>query len=156
MLILESARSLFFVNGIKDVTVNEIAKLSGRAKVQYDFTLTVKKNFMFKHCCMRLRYFTGKSLIKRKQQLISYSNIPVNIQMFFSTPALFRMIMALMLQVDQKTLSEAQHKNIVAATRKYIDIVGYMLQNNMDYNEFPLAVDIKIINLYFGECLKTL
>jgi len=128
MLILESARSLFFANGIKDVTVNEVAQLSGRAKVQCDFTLTVNKKNMFKHCCMKSRYFTSNPLIKRKQQLISYSNIPVNIQMFFSALALFRM-MALMLQVDQKTLSEAQHKNIVAATRKYIDIVVYMLHD---------------------------
>ncbi len=156
MLILESARSLFFANGFKDVAVNEIAQLSGRAKVQYDFTLTVKKKIMFKHCCMRSRYFTGKPLIKRKQQLISYSNISDNIQMFFSTPALFRIMMALMLQVDQASLSEAQHENIAADTRKYIDVIGYMLQYDVNHNEFPSAVDVKYNNFIFWRMLKNI
>ena len=45
--------------------------------------------------------------------------------------------MALMLQVDPIILSEAQHKKIAAATRKYIDVIGYMLHHNIDFKELP-------------------
>jgi hypothetical protein len=40
-------------------------------------------------------------------------------------------------------LSEEQYKNIVAATRKTINMISYMFQYGIASKEFPSNIDIK-------------
>lgn len=51
--------------------------------------------------------------------------------------------MTFMLRTDQLGLSEEQYKNIVATTRKAIDVISNILKYGVDSKEFPSTIDIK-------------
>lgn len=147
MLILESARSLFFAKGFKDVTVDEIAKLSelGKGSIYLYFS---SKEEIYAHVLLHdIEIFHRQAIAlfnKRKtaiDALLEFSYLYADF--FLKEPELFRMLMTFMLRTDQLSLSEEQYKNIVATTRKTIDVISCVLKFGIESKEFPANIDIK-------------
>ena len=147
MLILESARSLFFAKGFKDVTVDEIAKLSELGKGSIYLYFSSKEEIYAQILLYHIEIFhhQASALFNNRKtavdSLFEFSCLYADF--LLQEPELFRMLMTFMLYADQLGLSEEQYKNIVATTRKAIDVIGCVLKYGIDSKEFPSTIDIK-------------
>lgn len=147
MLILESARSLFFAKGFKDVTVDEVAKLSELGKGSIYLYFSSKEEIYAQILLQDVEIFYQQAIAlfnKRKtavDSLLEFSFLYADF--FLKEPELFRMLMTFMLRSDQLSLSEEQYKNIVSTTRKAIDVISCVLKHGIDSKEFPSTIDIK-------------
>jgi AcrR family transcriptional regulator len=147
MVILKAARTLFFAKGFKNVTVDEIAKVSELGKGSIYLYFYSKEEI----CAQILLHDIDKfhqqafALFNKKKSatdsLFEFSNFYVDI--FLNEPELFRILMTFMLHTDQMNLTEEQYKNIVIAMRKTIDIIGNIFQFGIDSHEFAPTIDIK-------------
>ena len=147
MLILESARSLFFAKGFKDVTVDEIAKLSELGKGSIYLYFSSKEEIYAQILLHHIEMFHQQAIAlfnKRKtavDSLLEFSYLYADF--FLQEPELFRMLMTFMLRTDQLGFSEEQYKNIVATTRKAVDVISNILNFGINSKEFPSTIDIK-------------
>lgn len=147
MLILESARSLFFAKGFKDVTVDEIAKLSELGKGSIYLYFSSKEEIYAQILLHHIEMFHQQAIAlfdKRNaavDSLLEFSYLYADF--FLQEPELFRMLMTFMLRTDQLGLSEKEYKNIIATTRKAMEVIVCVLNYGIESKEFPSNIDIK-------------
>ncbi|MGV8059638.1 MAG: TetR/AcrR family transcriptional regulator [Smithellaceae bacterium] len=147
MLILKSARTLFFARGFKNVTVDEIAKYSELGKGSIYLYFSSKEEIYSQILLNDIDKFHQHAfaLLKKKKtaadSLLGFSSFYADV--FLDDPELFRILMTFMLHTDQMNLSEKQYKNIIATMRQTIDIIGYIFKLGIDSKEFPSTIDIK-------------
>ncbi|PKN76653.1 MAG: hypothetical protein CVU52_03775 [Deltaproteobacteria bacterium HGW-Deltaproteobacteria-10] len=147
MLILNCARTLFFERGFKEVTVDEIAKCSELGKGSIYLYFNSKEEIYAQLLLNDLDIFHEQALAlfdKKKtatESLFEFSCFYTDF--FLNAPELFRILMTFMLYPDQMNLSQEQYKNIVAAMRKTIDVIGSISQFGIDSQEYPSTIDIK-------------
>ena len=147
MLILKSARTLFFDKGFKEVTVDEIAKFAELGKGSIYLYFSSKEEVYAQILLHDIDIFHQQALTlfnKKKpatNSLFEFSCFYTDF--FLNAPELFRILMTFMLHTDQMNLSEEQNKNIIAAMRKTIDLIGNIFQFGIDSGEFPPTIDIK-------------
>ena len=148
MLILKSARKLFFAKGFKNVTVDKIAKFSELGKGSIYLYFNSKEEIYTQILLHDINKFHQQSidlLNKNKKtatdSLFEFSYFYTDF--FLNNPELFRILMAFMMHTDQMNLSEEQYKGIIAAMRNTIDIISNIFKFGIDSNEFSSNVDIK-------------
>jgi AcrR family transcriptional regulator len=147
MVILKSARKLFFAKGFKNVTVDEIAKFSELGKGSIYLYFSSKEEICAQILLHDIDIFHQQAfaLFNKKKtatdSLFEFSFFYVDI--FLNEPELFRILMTFMLHTDQMNLSEEQNKNIIVAMRKTIDVIGNIFQFGIDSQEFASTIDIK-------------
>jgi AcrR family transcriptional regulator len=147
MLILKSARTLFFAKGFKNVTVDKIAKYSELGKGSIYLYFNSKEEIYAQILLQDIDKFHQQafSLFKKKKtvsdSLFEFSSFYADF--FLNDPELFRILMTFMLHTDQMNLSEKQNKNIIGTMRKTIDMIGNIFQFGIDSKELPSNTDIK-------------
>jgi AcrR family transcriptional regulator len=158
MVILKSARKLFFAKGFKSVTVDEIAKFSELGKGSIYLYFSSKEEIYAQILLNDMDRFHQQAvaLFNKKKtaadSLFEFSCFYTDI--FLNEPELFRILMTFMLQTDQINLSEEQHRNIIVAMRKTIDIIGSIFQYGIESQEFEPTVDIKYNQFAFWGVLN--
>ena len=147
-LILQSARSLFLAKGVRNVTVDEIAKLSELGKGSIYLHFTSKEEICAQILLNDIDRFhqLACDLFNKKKTatdcLFEFSSLYIDSAL--NEPELFRILITFMLQNDQINLSAEQNKNIIGAMRNTINIIGNIFQFGVDTKEFPNTIDIKI------------
>lgn len=147
MLIIKAARTLFFAKGFKEVTVDEIAKVSELGKGSIYLYFSSKEEIYAQILLNDIDIFHQQALElfnKKKtaaDSLFEFSCFYTDF--FLDAPELFRILITFMLHTDQMNLSEEQRKNLIATMRKTIDIIGYISQFGIDSKEFPSTIDVK-------------
>lgn len=147
MLILKSARKLFFARGFKNVTVDKIAKFSELGKGSIYLYFNSKEEIYAQILLHDIDKFHRQAVAlftKKKtatDSLFEFSYFYTDF--FLNDPELFRILMAFMLHTDQMNLSGEQYRHIITAMRKTIDIISNIFQLGIDSHEFPSGIDIK-------------
>lgn len=147
MLILESARELFFAKGFRDVTVDKIAKYSELGKGSIYLYFNSKEEIYAQILLNDIDKFHQQAIAlfnKKKtatDSLFEFSYFYADI--FLNDPELFRILMTFMLHTDQMNLSKEKYKNIVSAMNKTMGIISNILKHGVDIKEFPSTIDIK-------------
>jgi AcrR family transcriptional regulator len=147
MLILKSARTLFFAKGFKNVTVDKIAKHSELGKGSIYLYFNSKEEIYAQILLHDIDKFHEQvfALFDKKKTatnlLFEFSSFYADF--FLNDPELFRILMTFMLNTDQMNLSEKQYKNVIVAMRQTIDIINKIFVHGIDTKEFPPVINIK-------------
>ena len=146
MLILKSARALFFAKGFKNVTVDKIAKYSELGKGSIYLYFNSKEEIYTQILLHDIDKFRRQAIAlfnkqeNATQSLFQFSYFYADI--FLNDPELFRILMMFMLHTDQMNLSKEKYRNIVNAMNRTIDIVSNILKYGIETNEFPPTIDV--------------
>jgi len=147
MLILKSARTLFFAKGFKNVTVDKIARFSELGKGSIYLYFNSKEEIYAQILLHDIDKFhrQARSLLNKKKTAtdLLFEFAYLYVDFFLNDPELFRILMAFMLHTDQMNLSEEQYKKVIADMRRSIDIINNIFQSGIDSHEFPSGIDIK-------------
>jgi AcrR family transcriptional regulator len=146
--ILESARTLFFAEGFKNVTVDKIAKVSELGKGSIYLYFNSKEEIYAQILLNDIEKFNEQfsALFVQKKSaaalLTEFSCFYADF--FLNDPELFRILMAYMLQPDQMNLSDELNPQIINSYARSIDTIGTILQMGMESKEFPPGINLKV------------
>jgi AcrR family transcriptional regulator len=146
--ILESARTLFFAEGFKNVTVDKIAKVSELGKGSIYLYFNSKEEIYAQILLNDIEKFNQQvsTLFDQKKSaavlLTEFSCFYADF--FLNDPELFRILMTYMLRPDQMNLSEELNPQIINANARSVDAIGKILQSGMQSKEFPVKFDLKL------------
>lgn len=145
--ILDSARTLFFAEGFKNVTVDKIARVSELGKGSIYLYFNSKEEIYAQILLNDIEKFNQQASVLFKQKkpasilLIEFSLFYADF--FLNDPELFRILMTYMLQPDQMNLSADLNPQIISANARSVDTIGKILQSGVQSKEFPAKIDLK-------------
>jgi AcrR family transcriptional regulator len=147
--ILDSARTLFFAEGFKNVTVDKIAEFSELGKGSIYLYFNSKEEIYAQILLHDIEKFNQQASVlfspgKSSSVLLDeFSRFYANF--FLNDPELFRILMTFMLQPDQMNLSEKLNPQIMSANASSVDSIGRILLAGIQSNEFSAEINLKNI-----------
>jgi AcrR family transcriptional regulator len=138
--ILTAARSLFFNQGFKAVTIDNIAAkaevskgsiyLCFESKEEIYAQILISDNIALYE---RIKNFSAKEATA-SQLLLEFARIYVDY--FLNDNELFRILMTFMMQTSQMNLIEKQKDELIRSTNQNIIIISEIIQKGIDSGEF--------------------
>lgn len=145
--ILDSARSLFFAEGFKNVTVDKIAKFSELGKGSIYIYFNSKEEIYAQILLNDIEKFNQQASVlfspKKSASVLLNEFSFFYADFFLNDPELFRILMTFMLQPDQMNLSEELNPQILSANARSVDAIGKILLLGIQSNEFSEKINLK-------------
>lgn len=145
--ILKAARKLFFDNGFKAVTVDNIAAKAAVSKGSIYLYFDSKEE-IYAQVLVADNIERHKELIEfntkeapAEELLFQYAQHYVDD--FFSNKELFRILMTFMLQTEQMNLTPQQNAELIRTTNENIKFISGILQKGIDSGDFSATIDIR-------------
>jgi AcrR family transcriptional regulator len=145
--ILAVARRLFFDQGFKAVTIDNIAEkaevskgsvyLCFESKEEIYAQILISDNIALYE---RIKNFSAKEGTA-SQLLMEFARIYVDY--FLNDNELFRILMTFMMQTSQMNLVEKQKDELIRSTNQNIIIISEIIQKGIDSGEFSPISDIR-------------
>ena len=145
--ILAAARSLFFDQGFKAVTIDNIAAkaevskgsiyLCFESKEEIYAQILISDNIALYE---RIKNFSAKEATA-SQLLLEFAGIYVDY--FLNDNELFRILMTFMMQTSQMNLVEKQKNELIRSTNENIKIISEIIQKGIDSGEFSPIGNIR-------------
>ena len=145
--ILTAARSLFFDQGFKAVTIDNIAAkaevskgsiyLCFESKEEIYAQILISDNIALYE---RIKNFSAKEATA-SQLLLEFAKIYVDY--FLNDNELFRILMTFMMQTSQMNLVEKQKDELIRSTNQNIKIIYEIIQKGIDSGEFSPIGNIR-------------
>jgi AcrR family transcriptional regulator len=145
--ILAAARSLFFDQGFKAVTIDNIAAkadvskgsiyLCFESKEEIYAQILISDNIALYE---RIKNFSATDA-SASQLLMEFARIYVDY--FLNNNELFRILMTFMMQTSQMNLVEKQRDELIRSTNQNIVIISEIIQKGIDSGEFSPISDIR-------------
>ena len=138
--ILTAARKLFFDQGFKAVTIDNIAAKSEVSKGSIYLCFESKKEIYAQILISdnialyeRIKNFSAKEATA-SQLLLEFARIYVDY--FLNNNELFRILMTFMMQTSQMNLVEKKKDELIWSTNQNIKIISEIIQKGIDSGEF--------------------
>jgi AcrR family transcriptional regulator len=145
--ILAAARSLFFEQGFKAVTIDNIAAKADVSKGSIYLCFESKEEIYAQILILdnvalyeRIKNFSAKEA-SASQLLLEFARVYVDY--FLNDNELFRILMTFMMQTSQMNLVEKQKDELIRSTNKNIIIIAEIIQKGIDSGEFSPISDIR-------------
>jgi AcrR family transcriptional regulator len=145
--ILTAARSLFFDQGFKAVTIDNIAAkaevskgsiyLCFESKEEIYAQILISDNIALYE---RIKNFSAKEATA-SQLLLEFARIYVDY--FLNDNELFRILMTFMMQTSQVNLVEKKKDELIRSTNQNIIIISEIIQKGIDSGEFSPISNIR-------------
>jgi AcrR family transcriptional regulator len=145
--ILTAARRLFFDQGFKAVTIDNIAAnadvskgsiyLCFESKEEIYAQILISDNIALYE---RIKNFSAKEATA-SQLLLEFAGIYVDY--FLNDNELFRILMTFMMQTSQMNLVEKQKDELIRSTNQNIIIISEIIQKGIDSGEFSPISNIR-------------
>jgi len=145
--ILTAARGLFFDQGFKAVTIDNIAAkaevskgsvyLCFESKEEIYAQILISDNIALYE---RIKNFPGKEGTA-SQLLMEFARIYVDY--FLNDNELFRILMTFMMQTSQMNLVEKQKDELIRSTNQNIIIISEIIQKGIDSGEFSPTYNVR-------------
>jgi AcrR family transcriptional regulator len=145
--ILTAARRLFFDQGFKAVTIDNIAAnadvskgsiyLCFESKEEIYAQILISDNIALYE---RIKNFSAKEATA-SQLLLEFAGIYVDY--FLNDNELFRILMTFMMQTSQMNLVETQKDELIRSTNQNIIIISEIIQKGIDSGEFSPISNIR-------------
>jgi AcrR family transcriptional regulator len=145
--ILTAARRLFFDQGFKAVTIDNIAAnadvskgsiyLCFESKEEIYAQILISYNIALYE---RIKNFSAKEATA-SQLLLEFARIYVDY--FLNDNELFRILMTFMMQTSQMNLVETQKDELIRSTNQNIIIISEIIQKGMDSGEFSPISNVR-------------
>lgn len=153
--ILTAARKLFFDQGFKAVTIDNIAAnaevskgsiyLCFESKEEIYAQILISDNIALYE---RIKNFSAKEATA-SQLLLEFARIYVDY--FLNDNELFRILMTFMMQTSQMNLVEKQKDELIRSTNQNIIIISKIIQKGIDSGEFsPISNVRQMQNALWG------
>jgi AcrR family transcriptional regulator len=145
--ILKAARKLFFDNGFKAVTVDNIAAKAAVSKGSIYLYFDSKEE-IYAQVLVADNIERHKELLEfntkeapAEELLFQYAHHYVDD--FFNNKELFRILMTFMLQTEQMNLTPQQNAELIRTTNENIKFISGILQKGIDSGDFSATIDIR-------------
>jgi AcrR family transcriptional regulator len=145
--ILTAARRLFFDQGFKAVTIDNIAAKSEVSKGSIYLCFESKEEIYAQILISdnialyeRIKNFSAKEATA-SQLLLEFAKIYVDY--FLNDNELFRILMTFMMQTSQVNLVEKQKNELIRSTNQNIKIISEIIQKGIDSGEFSPIGNIR-------------
>lgn len=145
--ILKAARKLFFDNGFKAVTVDNIAAKAAVSKGSIYLYFDSKEE-IYAQVLVADNIERHKELLEfntkeapAEELLFQYAHHYVDD--FFNNKELFRILMTFMLQTEQMNLTPQQNAELIRTTNENIKFISGILQKGIDSGDFLATIDIR-------------
>jgi AcrR family transcriptional regulator len=145
--ILTAARSLFFDQGFKAVTIDNIAAkaevskgsiyLCFESKEEIYAQILISDNIALYE---RIKNFSAKEATA-SELLLEFARIYVDY--FLNDNELFRILMTFMMQTSQMNLVEKQKDELIRSTNQNIIIISEIIQKGIDSGEFSPISNVR-------------
>ena len=145
--ILAAARRLFFDQGFKAVTIDNIAAkaeiskgsvyLCFESKEEIYAQILISDNIALYE---RIKYFSAKEATA-SQLLLEFARIYVDY--FLNDNELFRILMTFMMQTSHMNLVENKKDELILSTNQNIKIISEIIQKGIDSGEFSPIGNIR-------------
>ena len=154
-IILTAARQLFFDQGFKAVTIDNIAAkaevskgsvyLCFESKEEIYAQILISDNIALYE---RIKYFSAK---EATASLLLMEFARIYVDYFLNNNELFRILMTFMMQTSQMNLVEKQKDELIRSTNQNIIIISEIIQKGTDSGEFsPISNFRQMQNAIWG------
>jgi len=145
--ILKAARKLFFDNGFKAVTVDNIAAKAAVSKgsiyLYFDSKEEIYAQVLVADNIERHKELLEFNTKEAPAEELLFQYAQHYVDDFFNNKELFRILMTFMLQTEQMNLTPQQNAELIRTTNENIKFISGILQKGIDSGDFLATIDIR-------------